>query len=115
MHTGRRKREHFPADYKGFHLIRARGRVYGIPPTLDQEWVMHSADPFTHPAVLNAATLAEMRECIDGFDYRTVTPETIGYHAGYNVIRLRGRLYGVPMDAPPGDLHLADERQRLGV
>ena len=115
MHLGRREREHFPAEYNGFRLIRTHGRVWGIPSQIDPQRVLEAGQLFTHPAVLCTPTLPEMRAAIDAFDPAALTPVPVGTHGGYDLLRFRGQLMAVRSGCGPVDLDLADERQRVGA
>lgn len=115
MQFGRQAKVPVPAAYKNFRLIRIRGRVFGIPQSLDPEGIVYTNQLYDHPAVLSAATVAEVQELIDRFDESTIHPEVIGQIDGYDVIRLGDRLYGVPISADPADLHLPAERARVGA
>lgn len=115
MSLGRQAKVPFPESYNGFRLIRTHGRVFGIPPALDAEAVLQAGVLFSHPAVLSAPTLDELREQIDRFDGATAKPEVVGQCEGYSMVRVKGALYGVPHDAPPVDLHLPSERRRVGA
>ena len=115
MNLGRRMRIPFPETYKNFRLIRTHGRVFGIPQVIDPHELLDASTVFTHPAVISAANLDEMQEMIDGFDESSVVPQVVGAVDGYHLVRLGSRFFGVPQSAPPGDLHLSDERNRLGV
>ncbi len=115
MNPGLRPRVPFPKKYKNFRLIRTHGRVFGIPDLIDPNESLRPDNVSTHPAVISAATLEEMREMIDRFDESTITPQIVDTVDGFNLVRLGDKLYSVPQSAPPGDLHLADERARLGA
>lgn len=115
MHLGRRDREHFPASYRGFRLIRTHGRVWGLPPEIDPERVLADGGLFTHPAILSTPTLAEMRERIDAFDPAALQPEVVDRLDGYHLVRFRGELLAIRPGCGPADLDLPDERQRVGA
>ena len=114
MPLGRRDKVPFPETYRGFRLMRANGRLYGMPPALDAELLIAQDSFAAHPAVLSAATLDEMRARIDAFDDSSVRPEVVGHADGYDVVRLRGALYAVP-PAAAADLDVAAERRRVGA
>jgi glycosyltransferase involved in cell wall biosynthesis len=65
MPPGRRPKVPFPERYKEWRLIRTHGRVFAIPLSCDPELLVYTGSFFTHPAVLSAATLEEVREQID--------------------------------------------------
>ncbi len=115
MNLCRRERVHFPETYKDFRLIRTHGRVFGIPAAVDPQAVLFRMQLFTHPAVISAATLADIQEQIDRFDSKSITPQPLGNYAGFDLVQLGSELLAVPKNAPEGDLHLPEERRRLGV
>jgi glycosyltransferase involved in cell wall biosynthesis len=112
---GRRPQILFPSEYKDFHLVRAFGRVYGIPPALDPEEIQESGRLTSHPAVLSAATLPELREMIDALGAGLNRPRPLGRCGNYELVGYRGWVYGVPPAAGPVDLDLAEERRRGNV
>jgi glycosyltransferase involved in cell wall biosynthesis len=65
MQQGRRPRVPFPETYKEWRLLRTHGRVFAIPLACDPEVLIYTGTFFSHPAVLSAATLEEIREQID--------------------------------------------------
>jgi glycosyltransferase involved in cell wall biosynthesis len=111
---GPRPAQLFPYTYKGFHLVRSRGRVYAIPGHLDPDEVEELGRLTTHPAILSEATAGELEALIDrgGGPER---PEPAGTWSGYDLVRYRGSYYGVPRAAGPVDLDLDDERREAGV
>lgn len=115
MHHGRRERGHFPETYQRFQLIRTHGRVFGVPMSLNAKALYKDGSLFTHPAVLSASTLEELREQIDAFDVSPWRPEHVGMYAGYDLVRLADAVHAVPAGAGEVDLHLDDERRRAGV
>jgi glycosyltransferase involved in cell wall biosynthesis len=115
MNLRARAKYSVPATYKNFELIRIRGRVFGVHQSLDPRGVMHTGRLFDHPAILSAGTVAEVQQLIDQCDERTLVPEVIDRFGDFNLVRLAGNLYGVPREAGPADLHLPDERRRVGA
>jgi glycosyltransferase involved in cell wall biosynthesis len=115
MNLGRRERSHFPESYKGFRLVRTHGRVFGIPPASDPDFVLAADLLFTHPAVLSAANFEEMCERIDAYDPAALRPEVLGQCDGHELVRHRGVLYAVPEAAAGVDLDVPDDRRRAGV
>ena len=114
MHLGARDRVHFPESYRGFRLVRTHGRVFAIPDAVDPAGVMHTGGLFTHPAVLSAATLDDVREVIDRFDDAALRPEPLGSFPGYELVRLKGVCHAVPVGTTV-DLHDPADRRRAGV
>ncbi len=115
MPSGRREKAFFPEEYGSFRLVRTHGRIFGLPRAVDPEGALDIGSVIRHPAVLSAATLPELQARIDTFDEKSVRPEVVGGGQGYDVVRLGAALYGVPRTARPGDLHLAEERRRVGA
>jgi glycosyltransferase involved in cell wall biosynthesis len=115
MQLGLRERVDFPESYKAFRLYRALGRVYGFPPFLEPDETLHGGKLLSHPAALNTATVDEMRSLIDHFDFAAYEPEVVDSYEGYDLVRHRGALYGVPQSAGAVNLNLEDDRQRAGV
>lgn len=115
MNLGARAKYSVPAAYKNFALIRTRGRVYGLHQSLDPLGVSHTGRLHDHPAVLIAATVPEMQRLIDACDESEIVPQVIDRCENYHLVRLAGKMYGVPVSAGPADLHLADERRRVGA
>jgi glycosyltransferase involved in cell wall biosynthesis len=115
MHLDARPRMLFPEEYKGFHLIRIFGRIYGIPPFFDPEEILYRNLLRSHPAILSAATLKEMEECIDAFDPALYAREVLGQCDGYELVRYRDSVLGIPPRAGAVDLELEEDRRRAGV
>jgi glycosyltransferase involved in cell wall biosynthesis len=65
MQLGMKKKTILPRTYKGFHVVRSHGRVYGIPPFLDPEDLHADGRPYSHPAILSASTRPELEARID--------------------------------------------------
>jgi glycosyltransferase involved in cell wall biosynthesis len=112
---GMRERSLFPYFYKGFHLLRTHGRVYGFPRFLDPEEMLTTGQLFTHSAVRSATTLEELEQLLDGLDPRSFEPELVGTCEGYNLLRYGGAVYGVPGSLGLVDLGADEERRRPGV
>jgi glycosyltransferase involved in cell wall biosynthesis len=115
MHLGPRPKILFPPEYKDFHLVRAFGRIYGIPPTLDPEEIEESGRLTSHPAILSAPTLAEMQALIDDRDAARDQPQVVGDCGTYHLVGYRGWIYGVPRAAGYVDLDLEDDRRRANA
>ena len=115
MNLGRRDKVLFPEFYQNFRLIRTHGRIFGIPPESDPERILASGQLFTHPSVLSASTLDEMRERIDGYDASEFQPRLVGRCDGYDLVRHRNSLYAVPSGVEPFDFDVAEERRRVGI
>jgi glycosyltransferase involved in cell wall biosynthesis len=116
MNLGRREKVPFPESYKGFRLIRIRGRVHAIPPTAQVERILGAPGLLDrHPAVLAAATLEEVQKLVDAADPSALRPEVVGAVAGYDLVRHRGAFFAVPRGAGEIDLDLPEDRQRFGV
>jgi glycosyltransferase involved in cell wall biosynthesis len=105
----------FPDFYKTYRLYRVRGRAYAVPPSLNPEWAVETGLLFTHPAVLSAGSLDELRAQIDTADLHIPRSELVCLHAEYRVVRFRGRLHAVPHAAGDVDLDLPDDRRRAGI
>src|SRR5687767_13551921 len=108
MHLGRREKVRFPETYKRFRLIRTHGRVFGIPLSQNAEAILNGGKLFTHPSVLSAPTLDEVRERIDDFDESPWRPEHVGEYEGYDLLRLDDTVHAVPAGAGEVDLHTDD-------
>src|ERR1700736_5705280 len=106
---GIRPKVPFPHTYRGFHLVRSHGLVYGIPGFLEPEDIFRRGMLTSHPAILSAPSRQELEALIDGFDVAAQRPEFLGSFAGYNLVRHRGAVYGVPQAAGPVDLDLEEE------
>jgi glycosyltransferase involved in cell wall biosynthesis len=104
-----------PTRYKDFELVRSHGRYYGVPDFLDPEEALLRNYLTTHPAIPAASSLEELRAVIDGFDARAYLPEPAGSYAGYDLLRHRGAVYGVPRAAGRVDLNLEEERRHPGI
>jgi glycosyltransferase involved in cell wall biosynthesis len=115
MLLGRKDKTQFPATYKEFRLIRTHGRVFGIPPNVDPDGMEAFPIQITHPAVLSAGTLDEMRGLIDEYDPAEIGPKVVGQGEGYDLVRYRDIYHAVPQAAGPVDLDRADDRGRAGV
>lgn len=116
MHSGPRELVPFPDSYKGFVLVRKHGRVYALPPTVEAQRVIHKAGLLDrHPAVLSAATLAELQQLVDGPAGRVEAPRFVSQVEGYDIVRYREFVYAVPRHAKSIDLDLPEERERFGV
>lgn len=113
MPLGIREKVPFPHAYKGFRLVRTHGRVYGIPDSLGAEELEDCIRLLPHPAVLSAPSLEELEGLIDGLG--RCRPEVVGGCEGYDLVRHRGAVYGVPRAAGPVDLDLEEERRHAGV
>jgi glycosyltransferase involved in cell wall biosynthesis len=111
MHLGLRPKCGHPLKYKDFWLLRNHGRFYGVPGFLGPECDDDLELLRRHPAVVSAPTLPELEAAIDalGDDWRRT--ESLGHCEGYDIVRYRGQIYGVPQGAGPLDLD--DERDRL--
>ena len=116
MHLGLRARVPFPAEYKGFTLLRTHGRVYALPPGAQVRRIMTTSGLLDrHPAVLSAATLDEVRRLVDGYDLSALVPEIVGHAEGFDFVRHRGNCYAVPQAAGDLDLDVPEDRQHAGV
>ena len=115
MNFGPRAKYSVPATYRNFALVRMRGRVFGIHQSLDPKGVLYTGRLFDHPAIFSAATVEELQRLIENCDERELVPQVIDRCEVYDVVRLRGKLYGVPQAAGPADLHLPEERRRVGA
>lgn len=116
MNLGRRAKVPFPESYKGYRLIRIRGRVHAIPPTAQVERILGTPGLLDrHPAVLVAATLEEVQRLVDAADASALRPEVLGQVEGYDLVRHRGAYFAVLRAAGAVDLDLAEDRQRFGV
>jgi glycosyltransferase involved in cell wall biosynthesis len=65
MHLGPRPPFTFPQTYNQHRLVRTHGRFYAIPLACNPEALQIAGDFLSDPAVLEAATLDELREQID--------------------------------------------------
>src|SRR5262245_28795529 len=116
MHLGRRDKVPFPESYRGFRLIRTRGRVHALPPTTHVERILGTPGLLDrHPGVLAAATLEEVQRLVDATDPTVQIPQLVERVDGYNIVRYRGGFFAVPTAAGDIDLDLAEDRQRVGV
>src|SRR5262249_3989200 len=115
MRRADRSKLPYLCTYKGFQLLLTHGRVYGLPAFLDPEEVLRRGWLASHPAILSASTRKELEALIDSFDVRRHQPELIGSYQGYNLLRHRGTIYGVPQGAGLVDLDLEEDRRRRGV
>jgi glycosyltransferase involved in cell wall biosynthesis len=102
-------------EYKGFAVIRSHGRFYGVPGFLDPEYLQLRGLVLAHPAVRSASTIEELKGWIDGYDIQHNRPETIGSYEGYNLVRLRGWVHGVPRASGFADLYLEEDCRLAGV
>lgn len=93
---GIRPRTELPPWYNGYYLVRSHGRVYGIPDFLDVTEFLTHRKPFSHPALLSAASLQELEARIDASDPAAGRPQLLGRCEGYGLVRCRGAVYGVP-------------------
>jgi glycosyltransferase involved in cell wall biosynthesis len=112
---GPRKEHFFPLKYKKFTLVRVHGRIYGIPPHLDPEEILLRGTLASHPAVQAAFSLDELKTRIDEYDPHRDRPELLGSYEGYDLVRHRGALYGVPQGAGRIDMDDDADRRRAGV
>jgi glycosyltransferase involved in cell wall biosynthesis len=114
-HLATRRKQLYPYTYKGFHLVRNHGRVYGVPTFLDLEEVELRGRLISHPAILSAATREELEAHINGLYGNHCLPEVVDRYEGYDLVRHRGSFYGVPQAAGFVDLDLEEERRRVGA
>jgi hypothetical protein len=112
---GARPKRPFPATYKEFHLVRTHGWVYGIPDFLDPEEIQRRGKLASHPAIQSAPTLEELHVLMDRFAPSPYRPQPLGSHEGYNLVRYRGFVYGIPTAAGAVDLDVEEERRHGGV
>src|SRR4051794_25731121 len=115
MHIGLRKKTLWPLTYKGFHVVRSHGRIYGIPSFLTPEDLHHHGRPYSHPAILSAATWQELEAQIDGQEASSPRPEVVGSYKGYNLVAYRDSVCAVPQTARCVDLEREADRRRAGV
>jgi glycosyltransferase involved in cell wall biosynthesis len=115
MRLGLRPRVFFPASYRGFHLVRTHGRVFGLPSFVDPDDALRTGRLFTHPAAFSAATLDEIRALIDEFDATPREPEVVAAWEGYDLVRYGGAVHAVARAAGWVDLDVAEDRRRAGV
>src|SRR5262245_51059076 len=113
MNLGLRPRVHFPATYRTFSLVRTHGRVFAAPAPLDPDDLLQTGQLFTHPAVLSAQTLEEVRALIDRA--ADSTPVLVDREQGYDIVRHRGELLAVLRAAEAVDLDLPEDRRRAGA
>jgi glycosyltransferase involved in cell wall biosynthesis len=114
MNLGLREQVPFPEVYNGFRLTKTHGRVFGIPLSLDANHILYRGQFLTHPAVLSAANIEDLQELIDS-DTTRFAPERIAEYDGYEILRLRDKLYAVPSSAEHVDLYWPDDRRRAGA
>jgi glycosyltransferase involved in cell wall biosynthesis len=112
---GIRERAVQPETYKGFRLVPARGRVYGIPCALRPDDDVSRERLLTHPATVSASSWDEATALIDAQDEGRAEPERLGSYEGYDLVRHDGSLFGVPRSAGSVDLSLEEDRRRAGV
>jgi glycosyltransferase involved in cell wall biosynthesis len=105
----------FRLEYKGFYLVREYGRVYGLPCYLGPNAIEELGRYLDHPAILSASTREELKALIDQRGGAPPRVERLGSCDGYDLVRFRGTVYGVPRSAGQADLDLADERWRCGI
>ncbi len=113
--TRNRPKASFPRRYGGFRLLRTHGKVYAVPRFLNPEELLLRRKLTTHPDVLSASTLEELKAQIEQRRFRLGHPEVLGSYEGYNLIRHRDAIYGVPRSAGRVDLGLEEERRRARV
>src|SRR5262245_11436412 len=115
MHLGRRPRTAFPAEYRGYNLIRAYGCVYAVRAPADPTAMLRRGELLAYEGALSATNLPELLALIDTRDPAPDQPEAVGECAGYNLFRHRGTFHAVPRSAGAVDLDYPQERSRVGV
>jgi hypothetical protein len=116
QHIGPQPRIYIPKTYKQFNFYRTHGRIFASPLHLgDPEVLVDDGTLFKHPAILSADCLEELKEIVDHLDEQATQPQVVQHCAGYDLVRHRGVLYGVPHGAGDIDLDVPEERQRVGV
>jgi glycosyltransferase involved in cell wall biosynthesis len=118
MDYGLRASVPVPEWHSGFRLVRKHGRFYAIPPTVEPERLIHKPGALDrHPAVLSAATLADVQALIDGPQGQVLRqpPMPLGRVEGYDLFDHRGRVFAVPVAAGDVDLDAPEDRERAGV
>jgi glycosyltransferase involved in cell wall biosynthesis len=115
MQVGFRTKVPLPRNYKGFRVVLSHGRYYGIPRSLKPLDYYNPGMPILHPAILSTATKEELFARIDALATRPDRPELLGQYEGYNLVRHRGSVYGMPQAARRLDLDEEDDRRRAGV
>jgi glycosyltransferase involved in cell wall biosynthesis len=65
--------------------------------------------------VLSASTTQELEALLGDFDTTRHQPRPVASYEGYNLVRHRGTIYGVPQVAGPVDVSQEEQRRRAGV
>src|ERR1700682_4652825 len=97
---GMRAKRPFPCTYKGFHVMRSHGRVYAVPCCPGEGECRCPGRPSRGP-VLSASTTEELETLIRDFDITRHQPPPVASYEGYNLVRHRDTIYGVPQAAGP--------------
>jgi hypothetical protein len=105
----------YPPTYNGYQIVRSRGRLFAVPPFLDVDDTIRRGAWTSHPAILSAATRADLETQIDSASIGRVQPEVVGECKDYDIVRYRGNFFGVPKIAKQVDLDLHETRQLAGV
>jgi glycosyltransferase involved in cell wall biosynthesis len=110
-----RARPVLPRKHRGYLLVRQCGRFFGVPLYLNPVTVNGFTTETNHPAALSAPTLDGLVSLIDEQGDGPPGGDSIGSCGGYELVRFRDKVYGVPLRAGRVDLDLAEERWRCGV
>ena len=100
--------------YKQHNIVRYLGRFWGLPKALGPVNLEDEAE-WKRPGVIVADTLAEVRAAIDGASSRYKMALVQQGYKAHNIVRYRGRFWGLPMALGHMNLAFKADRQRPGV
>jgi len=100
--------------YKQHNIVRYRARFWGLPKALGPVNIEDEAE-WKRPGVIVADTLAEVRAAIDGASPRYKMALVQQGYKAHNIVRYRGRFWGLPMALGHMNLAYKADRQRPGV
>ncbi len=111
--------DHFPqswftpkmmGEYKGCNLVRYGRLIYGVPQTLGPINFKRRKERRLLAALCDYS-VEDVKNLIDKTDLSAFVKMSLGSYRGYDLIRYRGQVYGIPQHLKEVDLYQEDERK----
>lgn len=108
---------HFPVmleTYQEYSIVKCRGKIYGVPQSLGK---VDFYDPQQRCEIedLSADTVEAVKELIDKTDRSLYWPTMLEVYQEYNIVKYRGKIYGVPHSLGKVDFTQKSQRSLPGI